>query len=243
MATGEGKTLVATLPLYLNALTGRGAHLVTGNDYLARRYAEWMGQLYDFLGLTVGCIEHDQEPNVRREQYAMDITYGTNSEFGFDYLRDNGMATTREQQVQRGYYYAIVDEVDSILIDEARTPLIISGPSTVSTHQYDKWKPLVEQLVRKQNMLCNRIASEAKEAFEKSDVDLGGLLMFKVKLGQPRNKPLLRMMEDPEKRRAMDKAELSFYADSRKDELFALKEELFFAIDEKAHEADLSEQG
>ena len=145
MATGEGKTLVATLPLYLNALTGRGAHLVTVNDYLARRDAEWMGQLYSFLGLTVGCIQHDQEPSVRRQQYACDITYGTNSEFGFDYLRDNGMATTREQQVQRGYNYAIVDEVDSILIDEARTPLIISGPATISTHQYDKWKPLVEQ--------------------------------------------------------------------------------------------------
>src|SRR5438128_2013620 len=189
MATGEGKTLVATLPLYLNALTGRGAHLVTVNDYLARRDAEWMGQLYDFLGLTVGCIEHDQEPDVRREQYAMDITYGTNSEFGFDYLRDNGMATTREQQVQRGYHYAIVDEVDSILIDEARTPLIISGPATISTHQYDKWKPLIEQLVRKQNMLCNRVASEAIEAFEKAEANPakkaefmaeGGLLMFKV---------------------------------------------------------------
>ncbi|MDQ6626520.1 MAG: preprotein translocase subunit SecA, partial [Verrucomicrobiota bacterium] len=149
MATGEGKTLVATLPLYLNALTGRGAHLVTVNDYLARRDAEWMGQLYTFLGLTCGVIQHDEPPDQRRQQYACDITYGTNSEFGFDYLRDNGMATTREQQVQRGYNYAIVDEVDSILIDEARTPLIISGPATVSTHQYDKWKPLVEQLVRK----------------------------------------------------------------------------------------------
>ena len=243
MATGEGKTLVATLPLYLNALTGRGAHLVIVNDYLARRDAEWMGQLYTFLGLTVGCIQHDQTPDVRREQYAMDITYGTNSEFGFDYLRDNGMATTREQQVQRGYHYAIVDEVDSILIDEARTPLIISGPATISTHQYDKWKPLVEQLVRKQNMLCNRVASEAKEAFDKNEVEQGGLLMFKVKLGQPRNKQLLRMMEDPEKRRAIDKAELSFYQDTRKEELFALKEELFFTIDEKSNESDLSEQG
>jgi preprotein translocase subunit SecA len=243
MATGEGKTLVATLPLYLNALTGRGAHLVTVNDYLARRDAEWMGQLYNFLGLTVGCIQHDQEPDVRREQYAMDITYGTNSEFGFDYLRDNGMATTREQQVQRGYHYAIVDEVDSILIDEARTPLIISGPATISTHQYDKWKPLIEQLVRKQNMLCNRIASEAIEKFEQGDVEIGGRLMFKVKLGQPRNKQLLRMMEDPDKRRAVDKAELSFYQDTRKEELFALKEELFFTIDEKSNEADLSEQG
>jgi len=297
MATGEGKTLVATLPLYLNALTGRGAHLVTVNDYLARRDAEWMGQLYDFLGLTVGCIQHDQEPDIRREQYAMDITYGTNSEFGFDYLRDNGMATTREQQVQRGYHYAIVDEVDSILIDEARTPLIISGPATISTHQYDKWKPLIEQLVRKQTMLCNRIASEAVELFDRldpgkiptftpnepigvtvspevrklaaelrvhltevagtgkdgkiteSDVRYAaskfnpGILMFKVKLGQPRNKQLLRMMEDPDKRRAIDKAELSFYQDTRKEELFALKEELFFTIDEKSNEADLSEQG
>src|SRR5213082_2579214 len=243
MATGEGKTLVATLPLYLNALTGRGVHLVTVNDYLAQRDAEWMGQLYSFLGLTVGCIQHDQEPGIRRQQYACDITYGTNSEFGFDYLRDNGMATTREQQVQRGYNYAIVDEVDSILIDEARTPLIISGPATISTHQYDKWKPLVEQLVRKQTMLCNRIASEAKESFDAGKLDEGGLLMFKVKLGQPRNKQLLRMMEDPEKRKAIDKAELSFYQDTRKEELFALKEELFFTIDEKSNEADLSEQG
>src|SRR5881398_951054 len=243
MATGEGKTLVATLPLYLNALTGRGAHLVTVNDYLARRDAEWMSQLYNFLGLTVGCIQHDQEPDLRREQYAMDITYGTNSEFGFDYLRDNGMATTRDQQVQRGYHYAIVDEVDSILIDEARTPLIISGPATISTHQYDKWKPLVEQLVRKQTMLCNRIASEAKDKFDAGNLEEGGLQMFKVKLGQPRNKQLLRMMEDPEKRKAIDKAELSFYQDTRKDELFALKEELFFTIDEKSQEADLSEQG
>src|SRR5919204_4637739 len=243
MATGEGKTLVATLPLYLNALTGRGAHLVTVNDYLARRDAEWMGQLYNFLGLTVGCIQHDQEPDERRAQYAMDITYGTNSEFGFDYLRDNGMATTREQQVQRGYCYAIVDEVDSILIDEARTPLIISGPATISTHQYDKWKPLIEQLVRKQTMLCNRLAAEAIERFEQDDVETGGRLMFKVKLGQPRNKQLLRLMEDPDKRRAIDKAELSFYQDTRKEELFRLKEELFFTIDEKSNEADLSEQG
>src|SRR4026208_167632 len=243
MATGEGKTLVATLPIYLNALTGRGAHLVTVNDYLARRDAEWMGQLYSFLGLTVGCIQHDQEPSVRRQQYACDITYGTNSEFGFDYLRDNGMATTREQQVQRGYNYAIVDEVDSILIDEARTPLIISGPATISTHQYDKWRGLVDQLVRKQNMLANRIASEAIEKFQQGDIEGGGLLMFKVKLGQPRNKQLLRMMADPDKRRAVDKAELSFYQDTRKEELFALKEELFFTIDEKSNEADLSEQG
>src|SRR6266496_2005856 len=129
MKTGEGKTLVATLPVYLNALAGRGVHVVTVNDYLAKRDAEWMGQIYGFLGLKVGCILHDQPPSVRRDQYNCDITYGTNAEFGFDYLRDNGMATSKEEQVQRGHYYAIVDEVDSILIDEARTPLIISGPA------------------------------------------------------------------------------------------------------------------
>ena len=138
MATGEGKTLVATLPVYLNALTGRGVHVVTVNDYLAARDSEWMGAVYKFLGLTVGCILHDQSPSVRREQYNCDITYGTNAEFGFDYLRDNGMATRKEEQVQRGHYFAIVDEVDSILIDEARTPLIISGPrSSRSTSNTD----------------------------------------------------------------------------------------------------------
>src|ERR1700726_886765 len=243
MATGEGKTLVATCPIYLNALSGRGVHLVTVNDYLARRDAEWMGELYRFLGLSVGCIQHDQSPQERKAQYDCDITYGTNSEFGFDYLRDNGMATSREQQVQRGHYYAIVDEVDSILIDEARTPLIISGPATVSSHQYDKFKPLVEQLVKRQTMLCTRLVSEAKETLDKGDAEEGGRLLFKVKLGQPRNKALLRMMEEPENRKALDKSELSFYQDSRKDELVALKEELYFAINERQQEADLSEMG
>lgn len=243
MATGEGKTLVATCPLYLNALAGRGVHLVTVNDYLARRDAEWMGEIFKFLGLTVGCIQHDQSPTDRKAQYDCDITYGTNSEFGFDYLRDNGMATSREQQVQRAHYYAIVDEVDSILIDEARTPLIISGPATVSSHQYDKFKPLVEQLVKRQTMACTRLVSEAKEAMDKGNTEEGGRLLFKVKLGQPRNKALLRMMEEPENRKALDKCELSFYQDSRKDELVALKEELHFAINERQQEADLSEMG
>ncbi|MHA3770284.1 preprotein translocase subunit SecA [Verrucomicrobiota bacterium sgz303538] len=243
MATGEGKTLVATLPLYLNALTGRGAHLVTTNDYLARRDAEWMGQVYSFLGLTTGIIQHDQPPDVRRAQYECDITYGMNSEFGFDYLRDNGMATSREQQVQRGHYFAIVDEVDSILIDEARTPLIISGPATVSTHQFDKFKPLVEQIVRKQTMLCNRLCSEAEEQWKAGKTDEFARAMVKVKYGQPRNKGLLRAMEEPDKRRAIDKYELSLHGDTRKEEMFALKEELFFTIDERAHEADLTEQG
>ncbi|HEY4783689.1 MAG TPA: preprotein translocase subunit SecA, partial [Chthoniobacterales bacterium] len=243
MATGEGKTLVATCPLYLNALSGRGVHLVTVNDYLARRDAEWMGEIYKFLGLTVGCIQHDQSPSDRKAQYDCDVTYGTNSEFGFDYLRDNGMATSKDQQVQRGHYFAIVDEVDSILIDEARTPLIISGPATVSSHQYDKFKPIVEQLVKRQTMLCNRLVSEAKEALERGDPEQGGRILFKVKLGQPRNKGLLRLMEDPENRRALDKAELSFYQDSRKEDLVALKEELNFTIDEKHQDSDLSEMG
>ena len=243
MATGEGKTLVATLPLYLNALTGRGAHLITVNDYLARRDSDWMGALFRFLGLTCGCIQHDEPPEQRREQYYCDITYGTNSEFGFDYLRDNGMATTKEQQVQRGYSYAIVDEVDSILIDEARTPLIISGPATVSTHQFDKYKAVVEQLVKKQAMLCSRIAAEAEELFEQGKISEGADLMVKVKLGQPRHKSLMRAMEDAERRRAIDKAELSFYSDTRKEELYAMKEALFFTIEERSHEADLSEQG
>jgi preprotein translocase subunit SecA len=243
MATGEGKTLVATLPLYLNALAGRGAHLVTVNDYLARRDAEWVGEIYRFLGLTVGVIQHDQPPEVRRAQYACDITYGTNSEFGFDYLRDNGMATTREQQVQRGHFFAIVDEVDSILIDEARTPLIISGPATVSTHQYDRFKPLVEQLVRKQTMLCSRLVTEVKELMEKGDMESAGRAIFKVKLGEPRNKGFLRMMEEPEMRKLLDKAELAFYQDTKKDALVALKEELFYTIEERQHEADLTEKG
>ncbi len=244
MATGEGKTLVATLPVYLNALAGRGVHVVTVNDYLARRDAEWMGQLYGFLGLTVGIIQEDQPPAVRRQQYQADITYGTNAQFGFDYLRDNGMATSREQQVQRGHYYAIVDEVDSILIDEARTPLIISGPATVSTHHYDKFKPLVEQLIRKQTMLCNRLVSEARELQEAGNLTEAGLKLLKVKLGQPRNKGLLRAMEEPEVRRAVEKAELEFYKDTDgKQRLVEFKEDLYFTIDERQHDADLTELG
>jgi len=243
MATGEGKTLVATLPVYLNALTGRGVHVVTVNDYLARRDAEWMGQIYRFLGLTVGIIQEEQPPTVRREQYECDISYGTNAQFGFDYLRDNGMATSRAQQVQRGHYFAIVDEVDSILIDEARTPLIISGPATVSTHQFDRFRPIVDQLVKKQNMLCNRLMSEAQDAIKAEKYEDAGRTLFKVRLGQPRNKSLMRALEKPEIRKAMDKAELSFYADSSKDALIALKEELFFTIDERQHDADLTEKG
>jgi len=257
MATGEGKTLVATLPVYLNALTGRGVHVVTVNDYLASRDSEWMGAIYKFLGLTVGCILNSQDPGVRRQQYACDITYGTNAEFGFDYLRDNGMARSREQQVQRGHYFAIVDEVDSILIDEARTPLIISGPS-MHTHdeQFAQWKPLVESLVRAQQQLCGRFLSEAEALIKKlnptdgSNVQNGaeleheiGLLLFRVKTGQPKSEGLMKILEDPEYLKLMNQAELDLHKDQKKVDLYREKEELLFAIDEKGHEADLTEKG
>src|SRR5437867_3175850 len=257
MATGEGKTLVATLPVYLNALTGRGVHIVTVNDYLAARDSEWMGAVYRFVGLTVGCILHDQSPAERREQYSCDITYGTNAEFGFDYLRDNGMATTKEEQVQRGHYYAIVDEVDSILIDEARTPLIISGPAVINVdNQYDKFKPQVESLVHAQEKLCHRFLSEAEGLIRKLRPADGsepgnpqalereiGLLLYRVKMGQPRSEGLLKLLEDAENLRRMNKAELELHADQSKKELYAQKEELYFAMDEKSHDADLTEQG
>ncbi len=243
MQTGEGKTLVATLPVYLNALTGLGVHIITVNDYLARRDADWMGSLYKFLGLSVGCIQNQMPPWERREEYACDITYGTNAEFGFDYLRDNGMAASKEDQVQRGHYFAVIDEVDSILIDEARTPLIISGPSAHSTHQYDVFKPLVEQLVKRQTSLCNEVAALAKRQLEEGDTDSAGRSLFKLKLGQPRNRQFLRLMEEPEARKLIEKAELSLHQDAQKKELFDLKEELYFVIDEKGHDADLMEMG
>ena len=243
MATGEGKTLVATLPTYLNALAGKGVHVVTVNDYLAARDSEWMGEVYRELGLTVGCIQHGQSQAERRAQYACDITYGTCSEFGFDYLRDNGMATTPEDQVQRGHFYSIIDEVDSILIDEARTPLIISGPVTVSTHQFDKYRSSIEGLVRKQNGLCTDWANQAKARVEAGDLPGAGRLLFKVKLGSPRNKLLLKFMEDPGTRRAIDDAELEMYQDTRRTELYKTKEEMYFTIDERNSEADLSEMG
>ena len=257
MATGEGKTLVGTLPVYLNALTGRGVHVVTVNDYLASRDSEWMGAIYKFLGLTVGCILNSQPPAVRRAHYACDITYGTNAEFGFDYLRDNGMASRKEEQVQRGHYFAIVDEVDSILIDEARTPLIISGPS-MHTHdeQFAQWKPLVESLVRAQQGLCNRFLSEAGALIQKLNPADGatasksgdlereiGLLLFRVKTGQPKSEGLMKILENPEYLKLMNLAELELHKDQKKVDLYREKEELLFAIDEKSHEADLTEKG
>jgi len=165
MATGEGKTLVATMPIYLNALVGRGVHLITVNDYLAKRDSEWMGEIYKSLGLTVGCIQNFMDPAERKVQYNCDITYGTNNEFGFDYLRDN-MAIRAEDRVQRGHHYAIVDEVDSVLIDEARTPLIISGAVEHSTHRFDEFKGPVARLVEQQTILVNRIISEGEKLLE-----------------------------------------------------------------------------
>ncbi len=243
MQTGEGKTLVATLPVFLNALTGLGVHVITVNDYLAKRDSDWMGSLFRFLGLTVGCIQNQMAPWERREQYGFDITYGTNAEFGFDYLRDNGMASARDEQVQRGHYFAIIDEVDSILIDEARTPLIISGPTAQSTHQFDKYKPLIESLVKKQTALCNDFAAEAKKLADAGDMEGAGRLLFKIKLGQPRNRMLMRFMEEPENRRLIEKTELSLHQDTRKKDLFEIKEELYFTIDEKSNDADLMEMG
>jgi len=243
MATGEGKTLVATFPGYLNALSGRGVHVVTVNDYLAARDSEWMGEIYRFLNLTVGCIQHAQPPDVRRQQYQCDITYGTNAEMGFDYLRDNGMATTQADQVQRGHIYAIVDEVDSILIDEARTPLIIAGPATVSSHQYDKFKGTIERLVQAQSLESNRWVADAKKYIEEGNLQEAGRLLFKVKNSTPNNKQLLKLIEEPSNRRAMDDAELALYQDPRKTELYKLKDEAYFSIDPKTNETDLSERG
>ncbi|MDP6794534.1 MAG: preprotein translocase subunit SecA [Verrucomicrobiota bacterium] len=255
MATGEGKTLVATLPVYLNALSGRGVHVVTVNDYLAQRDSEWMGAIYKYLGLSVGCIVHDMNPAQRREQYNCDITYGTNSEFGFDYLRDNGMASRSEDQVQRGYYFAIVDEVDSILIDEARTPLIISGPAAASLDkEYRKANPKIKSLVQAQHKLVAGYLIEAEKLSkqlqsetptENAD-ELGqelGLLLYKARLGQPKSERLLRLMEEPQNQKLIDKAELALHADQSKKELYAQKEELYFGMEEKSHDADLTEKG
>src|SRR5919199_5525351 len=186
MATGEGKALVATLPLYLNALPGKGAHLVTVNSYLARRDSQWMGHLYTFLGLTVGCID-DTEPGTpeRRAAYLCDITYGTNNEFGFDYLRDN-MVASLDQRVQRGHYYAIVDEVDSVLIDEARTPLIISGPvGNESDAEYREYNAAVARLVRAQTDIANALVGEGERALERGDEGEAGRRLYQAQLGGP----------------------------------------------------------
>ncbi|NCA83014.1 MAG: preprotein translocase subunit SecA [Opitutae bacterium] len=243
MATGEGKTLVATLPVYLNALTGKGVHVVTVNDYLAMRDATWMGTVYQYLGLTVGCIQNQMRPDQRRAQYACDITYGTNAEFGFDYLRDMGMAYSPPEMVQRGWNYAIVDEVDSILIDEARTPLIISGPAPYSTEQYQIVKPAVERMVRKQRDLCTTLMQEAKAAIEKGDDETAMLKLYQVSQGMPKNKQFLHLLEDPRPRKLLEKVSGMMLIDMHKEQARALREELYFVIDEKGNDASLTDKG
>ncbi len=243
MATGEGKTLVATLPVYLNALTGKGVHVVTVNDYLAMRDATWMGTVYQYLGLTVGCIQNAMRPEERRAQYACDITYGTNAEFGFDYLRDMGMAYSPQEMVQRGWNYAIVDEVDSILIDEARTPLIISGPAPYSTEQYQLVKPAVERMVRKQRDLCTNLMAEVKAAIDKGDDETAMLKLYQVSQGMPKNKQLLHLLEEPKSRRLLEKVQSMMLVDMNKEQARALREELYFVIDEKGNDASLTDKG
>ena len=248
MATGEGKTLVATMPLYLNALTGKNCQLVTVNDYLALRDSSWMGVIFNFLGLTVGCLQNMQPPAIRKEQYACDITYGTNSEFGFDYLRDMGMATEADQIVQRDHFFAIVDEIDSILIDEARTPLIISGPVPMATNQFGELKPPVAALYNKQNLLCSRLVREARETLAKTEIsdeekEAAYLKLLQVKFGMPTHRQLLHAMEDGEVLREIDRLDAKVHSDNNRGMLQEVQSILYFTIDEKTHEADLTELG
>ncbi|OGV66659.1 MAG: preprotein translocase subunit SecA [Lentisphaerae bacterium RIFOXYA12_FULL_48_11] len=243
MATGEGKTLVATMPMYLNALTGKNVHLVTVNDYLAKRDAQWMGAVYEYLGLTVGCIQNQMDSEERRREYAKDITYGTNSEFGFDYLRDNGMSYQPENQVQRGYFFAIVDEVDSILIDEARTPLIISGPAPVSSHQYFELKPRVETLVRRQRDLCNQLMQDAKGDIDAGQFERAQLKLYQVHHGMPKHKQLMHLLEEPSNRKLLEQIDNAMLTDMRKEEARELREALYFTIDERGHDASLTDKG
>ena len=240
MKTGEGKTLAATMPIYLNALTGRGVHIVTVNDYLAQRDAEWMGQIYERLGLTVGSILNEMDSEQRREIYSRDITYGTNNEFGFDYLRDN-MALSREEQVQRGHAYAIIDEVDSILIDEARTPLIISGAVDHPTDsKYRELKPLVEKLVRKQISLVNKLVSEAESLLEKGEDYDTGYKLLQAMRGAPKNRRLQKVFQEQGTRKLALNVESDHMRDKR---LHEVDEDLYFSMDEKSHVIDLTEKG
>jgi len=241
MATGEGKTLVAPMPIYLNALNGRGVHLVTVNDYLALRDSEWMGQIFTTLGLTVGCIQNQMDHASRRAAYACDLTYGTNNEFGFDYLRDN-MARHRDHRVQRGHHYAIVDEVDSVLVDEARTPLIISGPVEHSLQQYDQMKPDVERVVRSQSQVTNRILAEAEAVAKDPEKEYEvGYKLLQVKRGAPKNKRYQKLVsEDPGLKRLIQRVELDYIRDKKLGEV---DEDLYYSIDERSHSVDLSEKG
>lgn len=244
MATGEGKTLVATLPLYLNALAGKGVHLVTVNDFLARRDSEWMGPIFEFLGLTVDCIDkHPPASQQRRQAYMADITYGTAQEFGFDYLRDN-MARTSDEVVQRELHYAIIDEIDSILIDEARTPLIISGPTgnTKDIEEYKRLKPRVEKLVEAQNALARHLVKEAQQALQEGDEEKAGLTLLRLKRGLPKFKPFIKLLQEPGVQTLLLKTENRYLQDNARD-MPKVDEELYFVIDERHNSVELTDRG
>ncbi len=256
MQTGEGKTLTASMPLYLNALTGKPVHIVTVNDYLAHRDCEWVGSIFRWLGLSTGVITQDMDYEGRQETYKCDIVYGTASEFGFDYLRDNSISMKKEEIVQRGHFFALIDEVDSILIDEARTPLIISGPSNANRQLYDVLKDSVSELVQKQKELCNKLATDARRKLEghindnlSEDRNLSQeeqealKLMWLVGKGMPRHKVLKRLREDPIMRHAIDKWDLYFYAEQNKDERAKFLADLYINVDEKANEYELTDKG
>ena len=261
MQTGEGKTLTASMPLYLNALSGKPVHLVTVNDYLAKRDCEWIGSIFRKLGLNVASLTNDVPPFKRKEVYASDIVYGTASEFGFDYLRDNSMAMNKNEQVQRGHFFAIVDEVDSILIDEARTPLIISGPVGESRQMYDELQEGVAQLVRTQRDLCNRYATEARRTLEslglleetprakkltkeeKETQDEAFKNLWLVSKGTPRNKILKRLKENPDMRAQIDEWETYFFGEANKEEKFKALADLYMVVDERNNEYELTDKG
>ena len=246
MATGEGKTLVATLPLFLNALAGKGVHLVTVNDYLAKRDSEWMGEIFKFHGLTVGVILNDLNSETRRKMYNCDITYGTNNEFGFDYLRDN-MVVDVNHLVQREHFYAIVDEVDSVLIDEARTPLIISGPVDAPTHKFDEMNTRIKRLVDAQKNLvttltgeCERILSDGNQSPEQ--LERIGLLLLRSNHGFPKHKKLQKLLSDHANNKLMIETD-NFYNSDKARDMHIVDDELYFVIDEKSHITDLTEKG
>jgi len=242
MATGEGKTLVATLPIYLNALTGRGVHVVTVNDYLAKRDSEWIGEIFKFHGLTVSCILNTMDTEARKDIYKCDITYGTNNEFGFDYLRDN-MSIAKEHCVQRVHNYAIVDEVDSVLVDEARTPLIISGPVGNTEHKFDEMKPKVERLFRKQASLVATIVQDAEQILNNGgDTEKAGINLLRAHRGFPKNKKLAKLFSEPEYKKLMSTTELEYLREKEK-RMPEIDEELYFAIDEKNNSINLSDKG
>ena len=243
MQTGEGKTLVSTLPIYLNALTGDGVHLVTVNDYLAKRDSAWMGPILEFHGLRIDCIDfHKPNSPERKKAYDADITYGTNNEFGFDYLRDN-MSHSLNDIVQRKHNYAIIDEVDSVLIDDARTPLIISGPTKDGDrHEFDNLKPKIQRLVSLQKTYLSNILSEAKNLIKDSDNDKGGFLLFRAYRGLPKNKALIKFLSEQGVKQTLQKTE-NFYMQDNNREMHQIDEELYFTIDEKNNQIELTDKG